>query len=624
MPRSAEPPAEAPLGLQVEDPSFGPVYLARLGNCTARLRFCPAPAALQARLERLSLAGLPVAPAVASGERPEPWFATALGGIRLVEALRAEPEIAERARLLEAAVPLLRDWAAAEGVEAPRLAALERMGEGLRIGDPAVPRDLGPSLLHSLRLALRGEENGEAEDGEDALSPDWEDWLQAQGLALSLDWRGDRGVYRLGALLGDGVEARVYRATAENGAAVAFRWSRKPDEAARYEVRLQALQGPGFPAVVDHGVRDGRPFLVLSPCGEPARDWLRARPPAGERHRLARNLLQVLGHLHRRGAAHGDLALRNLVVLPGAGALLVDPAAVASIAEDEAALLPLLQELLGGEAGWLLARAGSARELGLRLTRFELSRLLHRWRGPLLAALLLLGLGAGLVWRALSPVASFSLAGGELLVRRTELSQAEWAALMGRPAPLDCDTDLGLLVAGADLPAVCLSWCDAARAANALSRRDGLRPAWPDLGPDCAGGRRDPEADGWRFPTETEHTEITALIWPDGPPDDPCARGNLADHEAFFAVPAVQQARLAWSCEGGRDDVAGPAPVRDLRWWAGGLYHWDGNAAEWLDERDGEAALHSRLSYRKDIGATPARWKSGRWADIGVRLVRSR
>jgi len=99
-----------------------------------------------------------------------------------------------------------------------------------------------------------------------------------------------------------------------------------------------------------------------------------------------------------------------------------------------------------------------------------------------------------------------------LEVARTEVTQAQWTALMG--------LDLASVSGQWEHPAEAMSWCDALRYANRLSLHEGLRPAYK-VDHDCerAGGARwDRQAEGYRLLTEAEWL---ALAKESGPPPVP-------------------------------------------------------------------------------------------------------
>ncbi|KPI08881.1 Sulphatase-modifying factor protein [Actinobacteria bacterium OK074] len=79
------------------------------------------------------------------------------------------------------------------------------------------------------------------------------------------------------------------------------------------------------------------------------------------------------------------------------------------------------------------------------------------------------------------------------------VTQALYAQLTGGRRPSTARGD--------QLPVECVSWWDAARFCNALSRRDGFTPAYhfrTDVDGDGEDVEWDPSADGYRLPTEAE------------------------------------------------------------------------------------------------------------------------
>lgn len=106
------------------------------------------------------------------------------------------------------------------------------------------------------------------------------------------------------------------------------------------------------------------------------------------------------------------------------------------------------------------------------------------------------------------PVHSVQVSG--FLLSQTEVTQSQWASII--PSPVWTATGKVLLdsapwkFAGGGLPVESVSWCNALRFANALSRSESLTPAYV-VGLDCETGGEiqwDTEADGFRLPTEAE------------------------------------------------------------------------------------------------------------------------
>jgi sulfatase modifying factor 1 len=142
----------------------------------------------------------------------------------------------------------------------------------------------------------------------------------------------------------------------------------------------------------------------------------------------------------------------------------------------------------------------------------------------------------------------------------TEVTGAEWRAVMG---------SLPVGARGGNHPVVGVSWCDALRFANALSKREGLQPAYRFRGPCAHGGTVswDRDADGYRLPTEAE--------W------EHAARGGF---EQRFAG-SERLDGVGWYL----DNAGGRArPVASLAANPFGLHDMSGNVWEWVWDRLGD------------------------------------
>ncbi|MEO1629179.1 MAG: formylglycine-generating enzyme family protein [Bacteroidota bacterium] len=142
-----------------------------------------------------------------------------------------------------------------------------------------------------------------------------------------------------------------------------------------------------------------------------------------------------------------------------------------------------------------------------------------------------------------------------------EVTQAQFEAVMGYnpsrdPAP--------------EKPVERVSWYDAVRFCNALSRLDGLTPAYV-IDP-FEGYTLDPEANGYRLPTEAEW-EYAAKA---GTGTDTYA-GNVAVEEGQDAALDA----IAWYSSG--KDEGRTQPVGQKQPNAFGLYDVIGNVFEWTD-----------------------------------------
>ncbi len=129
----------------------------------------------------------------------------------------------------------------------------------------------------------------------------------------------------------------------------------------------------------------------------------------------------------------------------------------------------------------------------------------------------------------------------------------------------------------ADFPMIQISFWGAAAYCNWLSRSEGLAPVY------LLGSRgADPDADGYRLPTEAEWEAACRIGHPSGaaPGPDAC---NSAD-----AGPACRALRAGEALAGNfLPGQPGPVPVGSLPADAAGLHEMLGNVREWCHDRFG-------------------------------------
>jgi eukaryotic-like serine/threonine-protein kinase len=137
-------------------------------------------------------------------------------------------------------------------------------------------------------------------------------------VALPHGWRVERH-------LATGGTAHVFEVRSEAGAPAILKWGRWPerDIYVRFELEAKTLRaiGPGWtPALYDHGVVDGWPYLVIEHIvGETLAAWMARsgeRGGLGEILGLLDQLAAGLTAIHTAGVVHRDLKPENVLISP--------------------------------------------------------------------------------------------------------------------------------------------------------------------------------------------------------------------------------------------------------------------------------------------------------------------
>lgn len=167
------------------------------------------------------------------------------------------------------------------------------------------------------------------------------------------------------------------------------------------------------------------------------------------------------------------------------------------------------------------------------------------------------------------------------LIARTEVTQAQYAAVMGSNP--SCSEYEGVSLIDPDYPVQCLSWLDAVAYCNRLSELEGLGAAYVVKGEEVQWNR---EAKGYRLPTEAEW-EFAARAGGEevyagtSTPEEVCDFGNVRDRSYAAVIGSTSVALVGLDSLACDDYAAGLAKVRSYspnRWF---LYDMTGNVWEW-------------------------------------------
>jgi formylglycine-generating enzyme required for sulfatase activity len=197
----------------------------------------------------------------------------------------------------------------------------------------------------------------------------------------------------------------------------------------------------------------------------------------------------------------------------------------------------------------------------------------------------------------------------DLLVMRTEVTQALWQQVMGSNQGA-CDSYKGVSLVHGAYPVMCISWSDAVSFANALSKREGLRPAYRVSGDDVTWDRG---ADGYRLLTEAEWEHAAR----GGTPGqvfagaegyrDVCEVGNVADLDG--------RGKFGWTthdpqCSDGNVALAGVGSYRANGY---GLSDMTGNVWEWVWDWFGDYPSGSQSNPSGAQDGSSRVFRGGSW-----------
>lgn len=160
-----------------------------------------------------------------------------------------------------------------------------------------------------------------------------------------------------------------------------------------------------------------------------------------------------------------------------------------------------------------------------------------------------------------------------------EVSNAEYRAFQAAHTSGSAE---GASLDGAQQPVVNVSWDDAARYCNWLSKRQGLPPAYREVEGKMQLVR--PVTSGYRLPTEVEWAYVARLLGRSEPARYPW-EGSFPPTQvvANFADARIGDT-LAQTLPDYDDQFRVSAPVGSFPAWPPGFYDLTGNAAEWTSD----------------------------------------